>query len=546
MPRWKIWTIIILSIIGLFLALPNVLPQHTVQSFKEQSQVITPHGKETAIAWLPRFLINLLPTQTVNLGLDLQGGAQLTLQVEVAKAIEDYYQGMQDSVRREFRAAQIGYRDLKTDASGLRLTLRDAQQSDAARKLLRKMDNQLDVNINTDGKLQAALLPDGLQKRKNSALEQSVEIVRRRIDETGTKEPVIVRQGDDRIIVQLPGVGDPEHIKSLLGKTAKLTFNLVDMSIDPVAGIVPVDSMKLPMQDHPELALVVKKQAAVTGDNLTSASASFSQDGKPSVAFEFNNLGARRFAEITKDNVGKPFAIVLDNKIISAPNIREPITGGRGEISGNFTTEQANDLSLLLRAGALPAPLKVIEERTVGPTLGADSIASGRKASIIGLVAVCILAIVSYGTFGLMASFALMCNMVFIFAIMSLLQSTLTLPGIAGIVLTIGMAVDANVLIFERIREEYLAGRSPLSAIDAGYARGMSAVIDTNLTALISAIVLMSFGVGPVRGFAVTLIVGVITSLFSAVWLTRLIMMAWYHFARPNGLPFQSTGATDV
>jgi preprotein translocase subunit SecD len=349
---------------------------------------------------------------------------------------------------------------------------------------------------------------------------------------------VIARQGTDRIIVQLPGVDDPERIKQILGKTAKLTFNLVEVDANPQSLVAPPGSMRLPMQENEQQFIIVQQRAVISGDMLRDARTNFDQTGQPVVSFAFDGIGARRFSDVTTQNVGRPFAIVLDGKVLSAPVIREPITGGAGQISGHFTVQEANDLSLLLRAGALPAPLTVVEERTVGPTLGADSVVSGRNAAIIGLAAVSVLVIVSYALWGVMATAALLANMVFIFAMMSVFGGTLTLPGIAGIVLTIGMAVDANVLIFERIREEWMAGRTVLAAIDAGYDRAMSAVIDTNLTALISALALMSFGVGPVRGFAVTLVFGVITSLFSAVWLTRLFMMIWYHYTKPKSLPY--------
>ncbi len=519
MPRWKVILILLLVFLGALYAAPNLLPNNIVKALP---------------SWLPN--------QTVNLGLDLQGGAQLLMKVEIDKALADYYNGMTDTVRHDFRDAGIGYRDLSATPTSLSVTLRDPAQHDQAIKKLRALDMSLNIE-DKDDKITLQLSPEGLKKRQDQAMEQSIEIVRRRIDETGTKEPVIARQGTDRIILQLPGVDNPERIKQILGTTAKLSFQMVDVDANPTSLVAPPGDSRLPMQEDPTKFLAVKQTALVTGDMLKDARTSFDQNGQPVVSFSFDGIGARRFAEATTQNVDKPFAIVLDNKIISAPVIREPITGGAGQISGHFTTEEANDLSLLLRAGALPAPLTIIEERTVGPTLGADSITAGRTASIIGMGAVSVLVIMSYSLWGLFAVVALIANMVFIFAVMSLFQSTLTLPGIAGMVLTIGMAVDANVLIFERIREEYLAGRTPLAAIDAGYARAMSAVVDTNLTAFISAVALMSFGVGPVRGFAVTLVIGVITSMFSAVWLTRLLLMTWFQTMRPKTLPFAKTGA---
>lgn len=546
LPRWKVWLIVGMTLLGALFALPNLLPSRFLDSIKQESgalptdQTGTVSGRGVALERISRFFVSLLPTQTVNLGLDLQGGAQLLLRVEVGKALADYYNGLTDGVRHDLREANIGYRDLSAQPDGLSLTLRDVARADDARKLIQKLDPNLVITQDND-KLTIKLSDVGLKQRSDQAMEQSIEIVRRRIDETGTKEPVIARQGTDRIILQLPGVSDPERIKQILGQTAKLSFHMVDIDAAPGSLVAPAGDLRLPMQEDPTKFLAVNERALVTGDMLRDARTGFDQAGQPIVSFEFDGVGARRFADATTQNVGKPFAIVLDDKIISAPVIREPITGGAGQISGHFDTQEANDLSLLLRAGALPAPLTIIEERTVGPTLGADSIAAGRNASLIGMGLVSVLVIVSYALWGLFAVGALFANMIFIFAVMSMFQATLTLPGIAGMVLTIGMAVDANVLIFERIREEYLAGRTPLAAIDAGYARAMSAVVDTNLTAFISALALMSFGVGPVRGFAVTLIIGVMTSLFSAVWLTRLLLMTWFGATRPKELPFAKT-----
>ncbi|HRJ12742.1 MAG TPA: protein translocase subunit SecD [Alphaproteobacteria bacterium] len=513
---------LIVTAIGFLYAMPNAL---------------SPEVRAKLPGWLPH--------QTVNLGLDLQGGAQLLLRVEIDKALADFYEGLTDGIRKEFREDNIGYRNLSAQPDRLVLTLRDKSQMDAARKKIKKLDQNLEIKTDDD-RITMTLSDQGLKERRDQGMEQSIEIVRRRIDETGTKEPVIARQGSDRIIVQLPGVDDPQRIKDILGKTAKLSFNLVDDEASANSLVAPPGSMRLPMQNDEAQFLSVKQRALITGDMLRDARTGFDQNGQPVVSFAFDGVGARRFADATTQNVGKPFAILLDNKILSAPVIREPITGGSGQISGNFTTQEANDLALLLRAGALPAPLTVIEERTVGPTLGADSIASGRDAALIGMAAVSVLVIVSYALWGVFATIALAVNMVFIFAMLSIFGATLTLPGIAGIVLTIGMAVDANVLIFERIREEWMAGRTQIAAIDAGFARAMSAVVDTNLTALISALALMSFGVGPVRGFAVTLTFGVITSLFTAVMLTRLIIMAWLHYCKPKELPFPRKVQGDI
>ena len=366
--------------------------------------------------------------------------------------------------------------------------------------------------------------------------------MRRRIDETGVREPTIQRQGTDRILVQLPGVDDPDRIKALLGQTAKMVFRLVDVSKsanEAIATKVPSGSELLaPLMEsasEPSLYLV-KKRVMVSGEHLIDAQATF-QDGQPVVSFRFDTNGSKRFGKVTSENVNRPFAIILDNKVISAPVIREPILGGSGIISGSFTVKTANDLALLLRAGALPAPLTVLEERTVGPGLGFDSIEAGKLASIIGLCLVIIFMVVAYGLFGIFANLALFFNIVIILGALSALQATLTLPGIAGIVLTIGMAVDANVLIFERIREEVLLGRTPISAIDAGYKRALTTIIDSNLTTLFAAICLYSFGSGPIKGFAVTLAIGILTSMFTSIMLTRFLIVLWLRRKRPSAVP---------
>jgi len=355
--------------------------------------------------------------------------------------------------------------------------------------------------------------------------------VRRRIDEMGTTEPAIQRQGDRRVVIQVPGV-DSNQIRQLVGKTAQLGFHLVS----PNQQRRKFNELSLPYVDSPGQQLMVKRAPLITGEMLDNAQPTFNEAG-PVVSFRLNSVGARKFCDVTRKNVGKPFAIVLDKEVISAPRINEPICGGSGQISGGFDVEEANNLALLLRAGALPADLKVVEERTVGPSLGADSVEAGKIASIIGLTLVLIFMFISYGLFGLMANVALAVNIALILALLSSLQATLTLPGIAGIVLTVGMAVDANVLIFERIREEVAAGRSAISAIDAGYSRAMATIVDSNLTTLIAAIILFSLGTGPIKGFAVTLGIGIMTSFFSAIMVTRLLVVLWLKKTKPKALP---------
>jgi preprotein translocase subunit SecD len=360
----------------------------------------------------------------------------------------------------------------------------------------------------------------------------------------GTVEPLIQREGIDRILVQVPGLQDPTRLKELLGKTAKLTFRLVDTSMTAEQALQtrpPPDSEILYSQEkpgQPKVPYLIEKSVLVSGDDLVDAQATFSQrTSEPIVTFRFNSNGARKFATVTQANVGRPFAIVLDNEVISAPVIREPITGGSGEISGSFTVESANDLALLLRAGALPAKLTIIEERTVGPGLGQDSIQSGKLAAYVGSAMVVVFMFATYGLFGLFANLAVAINVAMIFGVLSLLSATLTLPGIAGIVLTVGIAVDSNVLIYERIREEVRHGRTPITAIDAGFTRALATILDSNITTFIAAAVLFFIGTGPVRGFAVTLGTGIITTVFTAFTLTRLIVAYWVRWQRPQYVP---------
>jgi preprotein translocase subunit SecD len=401
--------------------------------------------------------------------------------------------------------------------------------------------NEFAVQNVGDGLFRMTFTDAGVSQRLATVVEQSIEVIRRRVDELGTVEPSIQRQGSDRILVEAPGERDPTRLKDIIGRTAQLTFHLVDVTADPVdaaAGRSPAGTIVIPSVDEPTIPYVVEEVPLLSGEDLTDAQAAFEQQtNEPVVSFRLSTNGARRFAIVTSENVGRPFAIVLDNEVISAPVIREPITGGSGQISGSFTVQTANDLAVLLRAGALPARLAVIEERTVGPGLGADSIAAGRIASLIGAVAVAVFMVLAYGLFGVFANLALIVNIILIFAVLTLLQATLTLPGIAGIVLTMGMAVDSNVLIFERIREEQRMGRSAVTAIDTGFQRAFGTIMDANITTLIAAAVLFQMGSGPVRGFAVTLTVGVITTVFTAISFTRLLVAVWVRRRRPTTVP---------
>ena len=522
--KWKV--VLILAIVGLgfLFAAPNLFDEKATNDF-------------------PGFF----PHKQVNLGLDLRGGSHLLLEVKVEAVVKERLNSLVDGVRIALRREKIRYKRLGHRGNGVFVTILQADKVDFAKSLLADIEQGFDVAV--DGsRISVRPNKEGLREIRDAAVAQSIEIVRRRIDETGTKEPTIQRQGEDRILLQLPGVDDPERVKRLLGRTAKMTFHLLDLdgSIEEaMEGRVPPGSRLLPSinsdrggkKDEPRHYLV-QKRVAVGGDHLVDSQPSFdNRTNEPIVSFRFDTAGGKRFADVTRKNVNKPFAIVLDNKVVSAPVIREPILGGSGQISGGFTTQEANDLALLLRAGALPAPLIILEERTVGPGLGADSIAAGKVASVIGLVFVLIFMVIVYGLFGVFADIALLVNMVLIVSVLSALQATLTLPGIAGIVLTIGMAVDANVLVFERIREEVRAGRTPISAIDAGYSRAISTIIDANLTTLIAAVILFQFGSGPIKGFAVTLMIGIITSMFTAIMLTRLLVAGWIRRSRPTKVP---------
>jgi len=400
----------------------------------------------------------------------------------------------------------------------------------------------LEVTRNDSDGITMSVTEAGLNNRISAAIQASIETIRRRVDAFGTTEPSIQRQGRNRILVQVPGVSDVERLKSLIGETGKLEFKLVDPSANAAevasSKKVPPGDELVYSSDEPPVPYVLRDQVMVSGENLVDAQPGFdSRNGEPVVSFRFDAAGAKRFGRVTQENVGLPFAIVLDNKVISAPVIREPILGGTGQISGNFSVQEANDLSVLLRSGALPAKLTVIEERTVGASLGADSISSGKKAAIAGLLLVVVFMFLAYGLFGLFANLALIINIAMIFAVLSLMGATLTLPGIAGIVLVIGIAVDANVLINERIREEIRSGKSPFAAVDSGYSRALTTIIDSNVTTLIAVLVLFWLGSGPVRGFAVTLTIGILTSMFTAVTVTRMMVAYWLRRARPKFVP---------
>jgi len=538
LAKWKVIVILGLCLLGIVLAAPNLLSREAAERLP---------------SWIPH--------QQISLGLDLQGGSHLLFEVDTRALVNEELNALVDAVRNTLRKERILYTGLGISGNGVVFKLSQPADIDRVKGLVREFSSaiggtgsalgsivggltsgqSLVIQTTDQGGVALELSDQAIKERETKAVEQSLEIIRRRIDETGVREPNIQREGEDRILVQLPGVKDPEHVKALIGKTAKMTFHLVDENATPdqaKQGGAPGADV-LPLEDRlggGPREIVVYRQVTVDGSRLEDAQPTF-QDGRPVVSFRFDAVGGQRFGEATRANVGRRLAIVLDGKVISAPVIRDAILGGSGIISGSFTAQQAQDLALLLRAGALPAPLTVIEERSVGPGLGADSIRAGKYAAALGFALVVGFMFAVYGLFGLFANAALIVNIFLIMGALSALQATLTLPGIAGIVLTMGMAVDANVLIYERLREEVRHGRSLINAIDAGFKRAMATIIDSNLTTLIAGLLLFLFGTGPVKGFAVTLSIGIVTSVFSAVMLTRLILIYWLRARRPKALP---------
>ncbi len=471
--------------------------------------------------------------QPIPLGLDLKGGAQLLLEVDTETMFREKAVGLYDDTRSALidrNKGVIRFSNLRNNDGVVSFVVRDGDEVGKAEGRLRSVLGT-SVDIDADGKTITLSYSDAAkQEMVNDALSRSIEIVRRRIDALGTKEPSIQSQGGKYILIQLPGVDNPEHIKDLIGQTAKMTFHLVNENItmeQMATGRAPAGTEFLPMMDYPGQMIPVYSRVEVSGESLKDSQAEFDQNNMPVVTTAFDSTGARRFARLTTEHVNERFAIVLDGRVLSAPTIREPIPGGRGQISGGFSLQGAKDLAVLLRSGALPAPLQVIEERTVGAGLGADTIAAGKIGSAVGVLFIIIFMIFAYRGFGLVADIVLMVNLAMIVGISALLGATLTLPGIAGIVLTLGMAVDANILPFERIRDEVRAGVPTLRAVDLGFTRSVKTVMDGNLTNLICSLILFQFGAGPIRGFAVTLSIGVITTLFTCLVLSRVII-EWY------------------
>jgi protein-export membrane protein SecD/preprotein translocase SecF subunit len=523
-PRWKALSIIGVCLLGLLLSVPNLLPRDMLPSWARQ----------------------------ISLGLDLRGGSYLLLEVDTSAMVRERLESLVDSVRRGAAQAnpRILYTGLSANPAERRVSLKvsdPARVNDAAR-ILREAaigvgagagTQQPDIEVTTgpDGTVTATLTEVALRNKASSAVEQSIEIVRRRIDETGVAEALIARQGQNRILVQLPGVEDPARIKDLLGRTARMTFHLLDENANLQASTPPPGTMFLP-GDRGQERYAVRRRVEVDGANLSDArAAQDSRNAEWVVNFTFDSVGTRRFADVTRQNVGHPFAIVLDDKVITAPVIREPITGGRGQISGSFTAQSATDLAVLLRAGALPAPLTVVEERTVGPELGADAIRAGVISLAAGTLFVFLYMGLAYGFFGWIANLALLTNIIIMIGVLSTMGATLTLPGIAGIVLTLGTALDANILINERIREEVKAGRSPLNALQIGYTKASGTILDSNLTNLIAMVCLYGFGSGPVKGFAVTVAVGTVVQMWTATVVSRLVISWWFRAKRPKELP---------
>jgi len=525
-PRWKIWAVSLTVAAGILFAIPSLIA-----------------GTALAERW-PAWL----PSAKISLGLDLSGGSQLLLEADSADASKQRLAAMEDSVTTELRRAQprIEVGDISTTGGRLTFMVRDPTKVDAAVEKLRTLTQPVGLTGNRDWevtvvdstRIMLTPTPSGSARALKDAMTVARDVVRRRIDPQGTKEVTVINQGLRRILVQVPGVEDPEALKRLIGQTARLEFKLVDLTADPqqvLEGRAPAGSQVLPLADGTG-AMAVRRRVMVSGDQLVDARQDFDQDGQPVVSIKFNTSGARRFGRVTQENVNKPFAIILDEKILSAPNINEPILGGQAQISGNFTVETANQLAISLASGKLPVKLNVIEERTVGPELGKDSIQKGTIASIVATLAVILFMLVTYGRFGVYATAGLVVNALMILGILAIFGSALTLPGIAGFVLTIGAAVDANVLINERIREEQRRGRKILDAIETGYKEASTAIFDANITNVIAAALMYYFGSGPIQGFAVVLMIGIVTSVFTAVNFSRMLVAIWIKRKRPRVL----------
>ena len=506
-PLWKSLIVFLVIFSGIIFSIPSILYQEDTENW---------------------FLEN-----KINLGLDLQGGSYLLLEVQSDVLFKEELENISDSIRLISRNFQINLTDINIQDDQISFRFMNSLKLEDIRKEFIKNYNNVNVVINNN--ILKVIINDNFKKSiRESALKQSLEIVRKRIDESGTKEPLIQRSGKNRILLQLPGVKDPERIKELLGKTAKLTFHMVDDEDQTSLQSNKAPFGKLIVTDFYDSSTkyLVEKKSRVGGENLIDAKGSFDPQQGHAVSFRFDTTGAQKFGKATSENVGKRFAVILDGVVITAPVINSAITGGSGIITGNFTSQEAADLAVLLRAGALPAPLEIIEERSVGASLGSDSIDAGKIASIIGMIFVCIFMILIYGIFGILASISLIINLFIIIALLGIIGATLTLPGIAGIVLTIGIAVDANVLIFERIKEEFSKKTKTLSAIKNGFDKAMSTILDANITTLIASLLLFVFGSGPIKGFSITLSLGIFASMFTAIMFTNFLVYLWYSFSK--------------
>ncbi|MCB2135035.1 MAG: protein translocase subunit SecD [Rhodobacteraceae bacterium] len=546
-PLWKRIIIWGLCALGLLTALPNAFYTRA-EKHNDAVAVMEATGVQTAEGLADRALWpDILPSNVVNLGLDLRGGAQLLAEVQVADVYKARMDGLWPEMRKALAAERGtlgGVRRVPSGPDELRIQIEKPEAMARAVEIANGLSSpvitltgvgQRDLAVSGEGNQLVVTLSEAERAATDArTMQQSLEIIRRRVDGTGTREPSIQRQGEDRILIQVPGIGSASELKDLIGTTAKLAFHPVLGTTAKADELPPPGAVIYPSLDEEGINYILDDTPVVTGEELVDARPDFDQNGRPAVAFRFNTSGARKFGDYTAENVGQLFAIALDREVISAPRINQHIPGGSGIITGSFTVQSSTNLAVLLRAGALPAKMTFLEERTIGPELGQDSIDAGRIAAVVGTIAVVAFMIATYGLFGVFASVALGINIAMMFGFLSSIGATLTLPGIAGIVLTVGMAVDANVLVFERIREEMRTARGPARAIELGYEKAMSAIVDANITTFITALILFMLGSGPVKGFAVTLVVGLATSVFTAIYVTRLFVVIWFGRVRPK------------
>ena len=539
---WKRIAIWLTCAVGIFLAAPNGF-YAIVEGHNDAVKEIELSGSTPELEAQRDLWPDWMPNRLVNLGLDLRGGAHLLAEVRV----EDVYAARLEAMWPEVRDAVRGISPVNLQQSApteLKVRLTDPSKMTEAMAVVRSLGRPVqtltgaganDIDVSGDNGIIMVVMSEAEKSATDErTMQQSLEIIRRRIDEVGTREPTIQRQGTERILIQVPGIGSAAELKAIIGTTAQLTFNPVIRRISDASERPGIGNEIVPSLDQPGLFYVIESAPVVTGEELVDAQPSFDQNGAPAVSFRFNTTGARKFGDYTAENIGSPFAIVLDDEVVSAPTIQSHIPGGSGIITGNFAVEESTRLAVLLRAGALPAQLDFLEERTIGPELGQDSIDAGKVATIVAFTLVLFFMFAAYGLFGIFANIALIINVALLFGLLSLIGATLTLPGIAGIVLTVGMAVDANVLIFERIREELNTAKGPARAIELGYEKALSAILDANITTFITAVILFAMGSGPVRGFAITLGLGILTSVFTAIFVTRLIVVIWFERRRPK------------